>query len=265
LKVALPLIKLLRACDNLAKEVMGKVYHLMFEAGEHLKEMQGTVLWAREAALFHEERWEYLHFRMHAAGYALDPEFLYNGDGGALDQATTPGLVEVVERLSLRALIKAAVDPVDAASRLTLSSAQVRKHAATCMTQFAGFRAKEENLTLPLVVDCAQQMAPSRWWNKFCSHSPELQVITCSVLMQPVSASASATGQFTARLSRLCAIACNMTWLIKECTAMRHYTISQSCRMPAIAWLLMIGLSWSLMRAVIQMMMQKQYANDDAI
>jgi len=190
LKVALPLIKLLRACDNQAKEVMGKVYHLMFEAGEHLKEMQGTVLWAREAALFHEERWEYLHGRMHAAGYALDPEFLYNGDGGALDQATTQGLLEVVERLSLRALIQAAVDPVDAASRLTLSSAQVRKHAANCMTQFAGFRAKEANLTLPLVEECAQQMAPSRWWSTFCGHIPELQAIACSVLMQPVSASA---------------------------------------------------------------------------
>ena len=186
----MPIIKLLRACDNQAKEVIGKVYHLMFEAGESLRELGGSVLWAPEAIAFHEERWEYLHGRMHAAGYALDPEFLYNGDGGNLDHATMSGLIEVIERLSLRAIIQSAHDPPDAAKRLKLSSHLVQDHAATCMRQFAGFRRREGNFTKPLVVECARTMPPSQWWSMFGSHIPELQAVACSVLVQPVSASA---------------------------------------------------------------------------
>jgi hypothetical protein len=170
--------------------VIGKVYHMMFQTGESLRELEGSVLWAQEATAFHEERWEYLHSRMHAAGYALDPEYLYNGDGGNLDHATMTGLIEVIERLSLRAMIQAAHDPHDAAKRLKLSSPSVQKHAAECIKQFAGFRKREANFTKPLVVECASKMAPSQWWATFGSRCPELQAVACSVLVQPVSASA---------------------------------------------------------------------------
>jgi hypothetical protein len=68
LQVSVPLIKLLRMCDNQSKEVMGKVYHVMFQAGENLKDLQHTVPWAAQAAIYVANRWEYLHGRMHAAG-----------------------------------------------------------------------------------------------------------------------------------------------------------------------------------------------------
>lgn len=192
LRVSVPLVKLLRLCDNQAKEVIGKVYHLMFQAGEALKEMaeRGTVPWAEQAAFFHERRWEYLHGRMHAAGYALDPEFLYHGDGGALDHATMQGLIEVIERLSLRTIIQSAVQPDDAARELTTESAQVQAHAAECLRQFASFRAKENILTRPMLLDCAHKMPPSRWWATFGYNMPQLQTVAITVLMQPVSASA---------------------------------------------------------------------------
>jgi hypothetical protein len=190
LQVSVPLIKLLRMCDNQSKEVMGKVYHVMFQAGENLKDLQHTVPWAAQAAIYVANRWEYLHGRMHAAGYALDPEFLYHGDGGPLDEACTQGLMEVVERLSLRAIIQQAVSPTVAARELTTASAQVQAHAAKCMTQFATFRAREGVFTMPMVVRCAHEMPPSHWWATFGGQLPQLQAVACSVLKQPVSASA---------------------------------------------------------------------------
>ena len=90
---------------------------------------------------------------MHAAGYALDPVFLHQWDGGPLDHATMQGLLEVVERLFVRAIIQAAVDPADAARKVTVQSAQVQEHAATCIERF---RAKEGPLTRPLLIVSAQ-------------------------------------------------------------------------------------------------------------
>ena len=84
-----------------------------------------VVPWAPAAAIFHAKRWEYLHGRMHSAGYALDPEYMYSSDGGPLDVATMSGLIEVVERLSLLHIIKCAHDPADAATKLTVDSLQV--------------------------------------------------------------------------------------------------------------------------------------------
>jgi len=162
----------------------------MFNSGEHLEAMGTTVAWASKASEFHADRWEYLHGRMHAAGYALDPEFLYNGDGGALDQATMEGVMEVIERLSLRSVIQSATDPDLAATALTLESEQVQEHAAKCMLQFSSFRAMEGPLTKPFVMRNAQSMPPSAWWIMFGTHLPELQAVACTVLKQPVSASA---------------------------------------------------------------------------
>lgn len=191
LKVGMPIMKLLFKCDNQSKELMGKVYYHMFSIGESIKELEQSVPWAKEAAEKHESRWEYLHSRMHAAGYALDPEYLYSGDGDSLDESTMTGLMEVIERLSLRTVIQSAADPQHAAKVLTLESEQVQEHASTCMTQFASFRAKEGILTKGMVMQSARTMAPSQWWGTYCSHMPELQAVARSVLSQPVSACAA--------------------------------------------------------------------------
>lgn len=126
LSLSLPIVKLLRLCDNQAKEVLGKIYFHMFTIGEKIKQNVGKISWAQQAADFHAYRWEYLHGRFHAAAYAFDPEFMYGFDGGDLDSATMGGTIEVVERLSLRHVIQKAADPEDAMSKLTLSSPQVQ-------------------------------------------------------------------------------------------------------------------------------------------
>lgn len=117
LKACMPLIKILRMLDS-RKPVLGKVYDRMFMVGETLKRM--TVSWARDACKIHEKRWEYLHSEMHAAAYALDPEFIEAS--GELDAATQEGLLAVLRRMALRDAILASDDPETACQTLTEAS-----------------------------------------------------------------------------------------------------------------------------------------------
>jgi hypothetical protein len=191
LRIAVPIIKLLRLCDNQSKEAMGKIYYKMFMIGQEIEEAAESFSWASEAKQKFDGRWEYLHGPMHAAGYALDPEFLYSGDGGALDSATMDGLMLVVERMALRSTLKQAVDLAHARDTLTTDSPQVQELAATCMLQFSSFRAQEGILTKTLVVSNAKHMPPSQWWQTYGGSMPELQSIATSVFKQPVSACAA--------------------------------------------------------------------------
>mmetsp|Transcript_40322 Transcript_40322/g.88511 ORF Transcript_40322/g.88511 Transcript_40322/m.88511 type:complete len:88 (+) Transcript_40322:173-436(+) len=54
--------------------VMGKIYDRMFLIGESIKASDAP--WKDAAEKIHADRWEYLCSPFHAAGYALDPEFL---------------------------------------------------------------------------------------------------------------------------------------------------------------------------------------------
>ena len=70
---------------------------------------KSSVSWKAEAAKIHAERWEYLHSDMHAAGYALDPEFMEMTDD--MDESTQNGLMNVIEKICLRDEIGKAADP----------------------------------------------------------------------------------------------------------------------------------------------------------
>ena len=48
----------------------------MFSIGERLAEMASRVPWAADMQHVHASRWKYLHSPMHAAAYALDPEYM---------------------------------------------------------------------------------------------------------------------------------------------------------------------------------------------
>ena len=48
--------------------------------------------------------WEYVHSFMHGAGYALDPEFM----GMEMDTAVSNGVMEVIERICLRDVLRTA-------------------------------------------------------------------------------------------------------------------------------------------------------------
>lgn len=91
--MAIPIIKLLRLCDNQAMEVLGKINFHMYQSGEAIiKKLGATISLAREALRFHTQRWEYQHSRMDAATYALDPELMHGGDAGSLVTRLPPCL-----------------------------------------------------------------------------------------------------------------------------------------------------------------------------
>ena len=54
----------------------------------------------------------------------------------------------------------------------------------------AAFGHEKETSPSFLVVECARSMPPSPSWTAFGGHMPELQAVACSVLMQPLLASA---------------------------------------------------------------------------
>ena len=91
LHVAMPLIKLLRGLDG-KQPMMGKVYMRMFQIGERIAALQEKgVPWAASMKRIHEDRWEFIHPPFHAAGYALDPEFIECV--GDLDGPTQDGVL----------------------------------------------------------------------------------------------------------------------------------------------------------------------------
>ena len=101
-----PIVQLLRLADG-EQPAMGKIYDKMFMIGQKIDESE--VSWKAAAAKIHADRWEYLHSFMHAAGYALDPEFIeMQAD---IDEATQTGLFDLIEKISIRDVIAAADNP----------------------------------------------------------------------------------------------------------------------------------------------------------
>ena len=188
LRVAMPLIKLLRMMDS-NKPVIGKVYDRMFLVGERLKSMEATVSWAKAMGEKHAARWEYLHSSFHAAGYALDPEFLETV--GDLDAATMEGLMDVFERLSLRDEILLAEDPERAWRELTPSSPSVVARVAQLEREFSVYQRRDGVFSRPSVLQNATTMEPAAWWAMYGRHLPLLSALAPCVLAQPGAASAA--------------------------------------------------------------------------
>ncbi len=180
-----PIVKLLRIMDGEAP-AMGKIYDRMFMIGEKIKGYDYS--WKEKAEEIHGERWEYLHSIFHAAGYALDPEFMEMQ--GNLDEATQTGLMTVIERLSLLDEITAEKDQVKA-RELTIESNAVQERIAKTMAELATYQAREGVFTKPYVIASAKRMAPASWWATYCKHLPLLSSVARRVLAQPVCASAA--------------------------------------------------------------------------
>ena len=133
LYVAMPLIKMLRMLDG-NKPVIGKIYYEMFRIGQRIDKIKGTISWAPAMAAIHAARWEYLHSDFHAAGYALDPEYLDVVD--QLDDTTQEGVIRVIERMCLRDVILLAADQETAIATLTVSSPDVVARVAQAELEF---------------------------------------------------------------------------------------------------------------------------------
>ena len=171
------------------KPVIGKVYDRMFLVGERLCKMGANVPWAKVMSEKHVARWEYIHSPFHAAGYALDPEFIETV--GDLDDSTTKGLMTVIDRMCLRDEIMASADPERAWRELSSSSPAVVARVAQAEREFAVYQCHDGVFTRPLVIANAKVMEPAKWWRMYGKHLPILSTIAGRVLAQPAAASAA--------------------------------------------------------------------------
>ena len=99
------------------------------------------VSWRPKLLTIHADRWEYLHSDMHAAAYALDPEFMTTA--GKLDGPTQEGLMNVLSKLSLSAMpfsFLSAEDEDAAMLNLTLQSPEVYQRVAQAHRELAVYQ-----------------------------------------------------------------------------------------------------------------------------
>ena len=198
LRITTPVVKLLRLADG-EMPAMGKMYDRMFMIGEKIE--KSDVSWKDKAKKIHEERWEYLHSFMHAAGYGLDPEFMHlQGD---IDEATQNGLFDLIEKISIRDVIAEADNPEAVLSSLYKADDPKTAVLPEEVQEKATQRATETHLELAkyqqgdgpfsnkIVQTVAKSMAPAAWWATYGKHVPKLASVARRVLAQSVSASAA--------------------------------------------------------------------------
>lgn len=161
----------------------------MFLLGEKLSAMKRRLAWVAEACEIHAARWEYIHSDMHAAAYALDPEFLETA--GQLDEATQGGLMRVLEKLSLRDAILSSDDPEQAWKTMRPSDPEVVERVAQVERELALYQTRAGPFSRPSVILNAQKMDPASWWATYGRHLPLLCEFATTILNQIGSSSAA--------------------------------------------------------------------------
>jgi hypothetical protein len=78
-----------------------------------------------------------------------------------------------------------------AAKDLTTDSDSVQKDVAVAMTELATYQGRGGVFGKAFVKANAKTMAPSMWWEQYGKGTPNLTAVACSVLAQPVCASAA--------------------------------------------------------------------------
>lgn len=182
LRIALPLIKLLRMLDG-NKPVIGKIYHRMFTIGERLESMSSRVPWAADMQRLHASRWEYLHSPMHAAAYALDPEYMTVAKH--LDAHCQDGLRLILKRQCLRDVILSRPD----ASPITFNDPEVISRVAQAEREFSAYQRMEGPFSDAACQQNASIMEPAKWWDMYGRHLPILSSIAPRILAQTAAAS----------------------------------------------------------------------------
>lgn len=238
LRVAMPLVKLLRMLDS-NKPVIGKVYHRMFLLGEKLRKMKSATPWIAEAESIHSRRWEYLHSDFHAAAYALDPEFI--GVADDLDDATQQGLLNVLEKLSLRDAILSSSDPESAAKTLTVESHEVVQRITQAEREFSTYSTKSGPFGRVSVQINAREMDPAAWWSMYGKHLPLLSKFATIVLAQVGSASAcernwSVFGRIRAGRPRLGHVKCDKLVYSHEALALHRKLLDAGHQIDVESW-----------------------------
>ncbi len=172
-----PVKQVLRVLDS-NKPTISKIYDLMYSLGVQIGKLE--VPWQADAVRCFDERWVYLHSPIHAAGYALDPEYLETI--GSTSSDVMEGLFETVDRLSLLQIAPGAiVEPTDP---------RVGEFAAKCEAQYTEFKEQRHPIFKRSAVGHnRKELPPYKWWQLYCNHLPELQSVAIRVLSQVAAAS----------------------------------------------------------------------------
>jgi hAT family C-terminal dimerisation region len=161
-----PAVCLMRMADG-DTPCTGKMYYKCFEVGQHLRGSKVDGLSAAQHAQIYQmfkDRWIMLHNDLHAAGYALDPEYQEHDFAGCN--------AEVMEGL-FAAIDKQLPDPAS---------------AALAIEQHNRYINKEGIFGRPPTMLAAQSMPAYKWWQTFGIGVPELRLVAMRVLSQVVSA-----------------------------------------------------------------------------
>lgn len=171
-----PCFKLMRQTDSSAP-FMGKVYKLMSELGGQLDDLfEADSPWNKapwleykqEISEAHEYRWTYLHCDYHAAGYALDPNFLGEDVNGINGGEVFQGLARVLERHYHD-------DP---------------EAQAGALQQYGDFRKLRGVFALASLKVAARTVPAHEWWDMVAGGARELRKVAMKVLSKTTSASA---------------------------------------------------------------------------
>lgn len=133
---------------------------------------------------------------MHAAAYALDPEFLLTAND--IDDACQQGLFTVIERLMIRDVILKHECDISTPEKLEeVTNTYNNKHpevigrVAQCEREYCMYKNRDAPFNRAAVLHNAVNMSPSRWWDLYGGHIPLMQRVAQRVLAQVASAFAA--------------------------------------------------------------------------
>lgn len=171
-----PCFKLMRLTDSSAP-LMGKVYKHMSELGGQLEDLfADNKPWSKapwneykdEISDAHGQRWEYLHCDYHAAGYALDPNFIAEDVNGVNNGEVFQGLTAVIERHYY----------------------DDEESQAAVLQQYSDFRKQRGVFSAGSLKIAAKTVPAHEWWEMVAGGATELRKIAMRVLSKTSSASA---------------------------------------------------------------------------
>jgi hypothetical protein len=162
-------VKLLRHADSGTPETVCKVYKLAAEVQQSIDLFQQLSIEQRQQ--LHRawtDRWSLLHTDLHAAAYALHPEYAFHDFEMLQDPKISSGLLNMIEKV--------------------LYGSPEAQGAA--MSQHVRFRNRQGIFGREMILSAAKDMPPYSFWDAFGSETPELQRVAMKICAQSTSSSA---------------------------------------------------------------------------
>ncbi|GAV74146.1 LOW QUALITY PROTEIN: DUF659 domain-containing protein/Dimer_Tnp_hAT domain-containing protein, partial [Cephalotus follicularis] len=166
IKVAAPIIRLLRIVDSDEKPSLGYVYEGMFRTKMVIKNLfNNKKKWYKPYTNLLKLRWDrHLRKNLHAVAYFLNPVFMYDS-----------GKVEKME------IMQSMYDLFEKKS--------IRKNGEATMNEIKLFRERHGSFGRDIAIKLLNTMQPDEWWRLFGHSAPNLQKVAIRLFSQTSSSS----------------------------------------------------------------------------